>query len=1158
MKDVRMIFVLALLIAAPMVPFTTSDSIMTNPSDKDSTSGRASTDYMVLDITAGNVTSPAETWNQSTGGVQDYLLRGQMYAVEVTFKNIGDQVSTWDSFGKLEIVHPIGYVMDTWVYNFTGSEQIAAGQAKTFTVEWIPDSAHSYIGDDGNLGGGIILRGSIDSFIDNNPSNDVHEEAIPVALWHDIMEPSQTPTYNTPMFYPIAYQTRAAGDLYLGGTAWQGDNSSAVAGNEHWRISSPDNDYPSNNLDTLRWGWFIPGGGSCSDPGHGLGYGQSDGDIQAITGLGFCAVNINEFDYKSLHWATNAWGSMAQGDELAMEAYTGFNSYPSNTEALNLTEEPLFVTGQWMQVVWNMTDVHDENSFMIAYTKIADPSFANEGIHIDDFVLFGVERVNEFTVTLDCDDPLPNAYVVIPADPNPPSLHCMLTNNGYRKKIVTVRTEVDNSTWMDGYPLRIDSSNMVDHDNVVTLEEIDDEGTTEFWVNLSVPEGANIETLNWTVRVTSNNFGNNDDKAVLVIPVSVDSSFSVRLDRHPSNAPTVALTLEPGQTGDVPMKIKNTGNEFAEWNLGAYFGSNLWSSANLAWFEDWDGDQVLNPVNRVPLAKGEERFLTARFTAPPVIPPGQVSINLLASGVPPANAQSVKSLIIDVPVIQEVVVQADEPSITASANGVFRTMPFTITNNGNAAEIFDLTLNADWKIGAYLNTQTSAEIEPFGGTDTVMVIVPMEEGLAPNPAYRLTVIATAQTTPGGATQPASGSGYFDLEVPTTYIVDIEDKNMSGQIFTADGQTTKTLSMDIFNHGNVQDAFTLALSMDSGVNAEIISGVSDGRTPYIEPGDSTSVTIRYWFDSGLQGNRKLTLEATSVEGTAAGVTITGSGDAIFLVGTLGFINVAPVQAIVIDEPGTFQVNVRVLNQHPVNTQGIELEVIKDNTERWDYIDRVRPSASDVSGFLLNPGAFYNVTLEIRVTETNMENMPQDTIEYNFTLMVLADDDVVDVPISFTVEKFVEDGEEGGTDYGSLAKDVTLVGLGILVILALVVVLVKIIRSTEHEDEISTLSGYETSLGLPDAPSLPEAPSLLPSDDLSANSMYGGTEQLFEQPVMATPPPPSEPISPAPTAEPAPVPEPAAGPPLPESGLPEGWTMEQWEHYGEEYLRRQSGG
>ena len=46
-------------------------------------------------------------------------------------------------------------------------------------------------------------------------------------------------------------------------------------------------------------------------------------------------------------------------------------------------------------------------------------------------------------------------------------------------------------------------------------------------------------------------------------------------------------------------------------------------------------------------------------------------------------------------------------------------------------------------------------------------------------------------------------------------------------------------------------------------------------------------------------------------------------------------------------------------------------------------------------------------------------------------------------------------------------------------------------------------------------------------------------------------------PAPQPTPAPLPTPTvqAGPPLPPGGLPAGWTMEQWQHYGHEWLKRQ---
>jgi hypothetical protein len=66
--------------------------------------------------------------------------------------------------------------------------------------------------------------------------------------------------------------------------------------------------------------------------------------------------------------------------------------------------------------------------------------------------------------------------------------------------------------------------------------------------------------------------------------------------------------------------------------------------------------------------------------------------------------------------------------------------------------------------------------------------------------------------------------------------------------------------------------------------------------------------------------------------------------------------------------------------------------------------------------------------------------------------------------------------------------------------------------------------------------------LPVHDAVANSMYGGAQDLFQQPV-------------APIAAVAPPPAPVAAPavpPLPPGGLPAGWSMEQWVHYGQQYL------
>ena len=68
--------------------------------------------------------------------------------------------------------------------------------------------------------------------------------------------------------------------------------------------------------------------------------------------------------------------------------------------------------------------------------------------------------------------------------------------------------------------------------------------------------------------------------------------------------------------------------------------------------------------------------------------------------------------------------------------------------------------------------------------------------------------------------------------------------------------------------------------------------------------------------------------------------------------------------------------------------------------------------------------------------------------------------------------------------------------------------------------------------------------------SLTATYGAVAAAPTVPMAAAPS--SEPMA-VPDAAPAPVSEaPSAGPHLPPEGLPDGWTMEQWEHYGQQYL------
>ena len=121
-------------------------------------------------------------------------------------------------------------------------------------------------------------------------------------------------------------------------------------------------------------------------------------------------------------------------------------------------------------------------------------------------------------------------------------------------------------------------------------------------------------------------------------------------------------------------------------------------------------------------------------------------------------------------------------------------------------------------------------------------------------------------------------------------------------------------------------------------------------------------------------------------------------------------------------------------------------------------------------------------------------------------------------------------------------VTVIG-GILLAAGLITVLVMVLISTSREEEeITTLAGYQSQLeatygSVPEAPIVPEAGVPLPPP-------------TQDPPSVATPsgiPPESPPAAAAPEL-------PEGAPPLPPDGMPDGWDMEQWQHYGQQYLEQ----
>lgn len=160
------------------------------------------------------------------------------------------------------------------------------------------------------------------------------------------------------------------------------------------------------------------------------------------------------------------------------------------------------------------------------------------------------------------------------------------------------------------------------------------------------------------------------------------------------------------------------------------------------------------------------------------------------------------------------------------------------------------------------------------------------------------------------------------------------------------------------------------------------------------------------------------------------------------------------------------------------------------------------------------------------------------------------------------------------------------LGVVVILLAGFLLLTRGRSGVEDEAYSNFASMPS--GEPPAPSAAPAPALdyaaaAPQQDIYAQAgyaeapapamtqeqMYAPTQSYAEDPfgaakedpfaaLASAPAPIAQPAAPAPVAQPVVAPAIVTnGPPLPATGLPEGWTMEQWNHYGAQYLAAQQG-
>jgi len=1123
-------------------------------------------DFEVTDIELGNNSRQARDWTNPDGSMVEYVMRDELIQINVTFTQVGTSGQPASAVGTLQIWHPVGVKVAQWSANMT----LSGFQSFRAEFYWTPNAAQSYLDENGYLQGGIILRGLVDGGLgDGNTDNNQLDRLMPVAIWNDPMENgicgdvdedgqsdcSQQLSYNNPLWATAGYDTDGTLSDYPDYYGhWRMDNVSSAVGENHWRVSRPGSDYASNRMDRLWWGWLTPAD-NCEDPGHGLGSGVFDQEVSIIHGNLFCRIQVRGFDYLSLQLVTNAWGEMGQGDWIRIEADAG------NEEFFNYTAMPLSSTvGNWTQLVWNMSAVHANSQYSLAFRFDSDSSFATQGIHLDGFIMFGIERVPEYTLDVECDDPLPNAYIVIPADPRPPSLECKVKNNGYIDITLRTYTEVSNRSWMWDFPLRIDSNNPSDHDNNVVTKVIKPLQTMDLWVNLSIPDGVTVQEVDWLVHLGDGLL--NTTKWSLTLPVDVTASYSSYLTQKTLENP--ALTLLPGETGDVVMTLKNTGNQIATWNLGGSYADNRWSASNLVWVNDTGAE-----VTSLEMTLIEEVELIARITSPDEIEPGTYAITLIASGRAPANFQTEWTVYVEIPVAHDLKLLPEITHLKAPADGTLRLIEIQLINDGNYEEAFDLSVSStDWRLGLEMNAEQTLGIDPFGGDTSVFLKLPMNYGIE-NETYQIWITATSQINPD-----YQKNLPLLLTVHETYLIEVPDLDLTEEVYRA-GDDPRTMRWEVWNNGNMPDRFEISFEQSHSDISVFAKDLSNGKTPWIEPGSSHNLTVTYSFNQGADGDRTVTLIAISQQAATIGQSVTSQGEADFNVGKVGWLSLTPPlggQKITIDERGEVKLVFTVTNLHPTSEQLMRADIDR-NTEPelfFNVVD-VRVESED-RDFVLPPNATKEVTVTLDIDKENLDNLANNTMNFNVILTI--DSDIDKVSISSPIELVKTIQVEEGPDVGFMAEvaaNIVFIIAGIVAMGVVLVITLRVVKEARAPlEEYSSIDDFSPSFvdfggdGL-----VPPAPDL-PAADEVANSMYGGSADIFENPAAEMPPPPlpEEDVS---TSDDDNSSEDSSNdsiddesmldsdfspdvPPVPEAGLPEGWTMEQWAYYGAKWLEQ----
>lgn len=1082
------------------------------PAEAASGRGGTNDDFTVKSISLGNASVSADAWVQSDGSVMDYVFIGETIEITITVQRFGASGIGDEAPVALDVVHPVGFVMQSFAFT---TSPLTGGQSFNQVVEWTPTAAHSILNTSTNdLSGGLILRASVNFADDDRNANDQRDKIVPVAVGADDMDAFQSPG---PGFISGKYPADG-GDAVAAGS-WQTDSTTSAAGSQHFRHSSPGSNYPSSAEATrLVYARQGAGGGQCDtdvlDPG-----------ITQVYQTWLCRMLFYSNDFVSSQFHIQAWGSMAAGDSVSMELWRGSGNIddPFESIAWDISQgNPSAAPGQWTNLSWDPQVTWEQipnlanpevflggSSYTFSMLFTSDSSVASEGFHIDDFVHFGVSRVTDYTVDMQCDNPL-NGYTVAPNQMA--TLYCTVTNNGYAPATIRVETNVTNDSWMVPYPIiRMDIEGSSNHGTNVIMPPLGAGKTVEFWANLTVPAGAEVQQQDWNLWLTDASSAQLGEKARLGMDLAVSQQFSVALT---SSVPLVAATIAPDDDGQVNFRLQNTGNRDAAFNLATTF------SENTGWMGLIENETGVVQPNPITLYKGQRVDLVLNISSPELANPGTVSFNLRATCPSCSTALFGTDVLVrnvEVPVFRDVDIVAEENTYTGAANGISKALYLNLFNLGNDDEQYNLSIGqSNWRLQASLPSDQSPVLDAWDGETTVVVQLAMPIGLNPG-YYSVTVTATSVSD-----ESVSDSVELIVEILETAAVAVSDEE-TGQSYIP-GDLPQTMSFEVRNDGNNPDSFAMSLNAPSGMVASFTNLIG-GNTPEIDIGASYNVSVEFSFIDGTEGTLTLQVIATSV----ADSSISATGQASYIVGSQDWLDIRAIPPLDVTEEGEYEVTVRILNRYTTG-QRVVMDLDTSETNSWFRTSIARLDKD----FALSTGETKEITITVDVTETTLKNLNGDTLTVNLTVWARSEtvSDAASQMLEVTLFRTDGDADAASDEAGLQLEVIAMWGVFILVLVGGVLVLLSILNTEEEEDEYANWGedGYEDSL----------------------SATYGAVAAAPSIP-SGVPTPSSAPPA-ASTPAPAAMEEQSEGPPLPAGGLPAGWTMEQWKHYGQQWLEQ----